>query len=148
MLANNAGTMPLSPLAALEIEEGYRTLDVNVRGVLHDIATALPAMQAQGLRHFANLGSYACYQSSPNIVAYVASKGALAQLTRTLALEAIGYGIRVSVVGSGYVVINLTKAIQPDGQAYLAEHGRAAPRKSRQLPYSWLRTRPTTSSAR
>lgn len=59
--------------------------------------------------------------------AYAASKRALAQLTRTLALEAIGHGIRVNAVGSGDAVTNITSHIQSDGQAYLAEHGRKAP---------------------
>ena len=48
VLINNAGVMPLSPLATLKIDEWNRTLDVNVRGVLHGIAAVLPIMQAQG----------------------------------------------------------------------------------------------------
>lgn len=41
-LVNNAGLMPLSPLDALRTDEWDRMLDVNVRGVLHGIAAALP----------------------------------------------------------------------------------------------------------
>lgn len=66
-------------------------------------------------------------RATGGIAAYAASKGALAQLTRTLALEAITHGIRVNAVGSGDAVTNITNTIQPDGQAYLAEHGRKAP---------------------
>ena len=52
VLVNNAGVMPLSPLEALKVEEWDRMIDVNIRGVLHSIAAALPVMQAQrsGLR--------------------------------------------------------------------------------------------------
>jgi NADP-dependent 3-hydroxy acid dehydrogenase YdfG len=38
VVVNNAGVMPLSPLAALKIEEWNRMIDVNIRGVLHGIA--------------------------------------------------------------------------------------------------------------
>jgi NAD(P)-dependent dehydrogenase (short-subunit alcohol dehydrogenase family) len=73
------------------------------------------------------VGSYACYQAFPLISAYAASKGALAQLTRALSLEAIEHGIRVNAVGSGDVITNITNHIHADGQAFLAEHGKKAP---------------------
>lgn len=74
-----------------------------------------------------NVGSYACHQAFPLIAAYAASKGALAQLTRALSLEAIEHGIRVNAVGSGDVVTNIANHIHADGQAFLAEHGKKAP---------------------
>lgn len=46
VLVNNAGLMPLSPLEALKTDEWDRMIDVNVRGVLHGIAAALPVMRA------------------------------------------------------------------------------------------------------
>src|SRR5688572_15546423 len=48
VMVNNAGVMPLSPLEALKVEEWDRMIDVNVRGVLHGIAAALPRMKRQG----------------------------------------------------------------------------------------------------
>ncbi len=47
VLINNAGVMPLSPLAALKMEEWRQTIDVNVHGVLNGIAAVLPTMQQQ-----------------------------------------------------------------------------------------------------
>jgi NADP-dependent 3-hydroxy acid dehydrogenase YdfG len=44
VLVNNAGVMPLSPLAALKVDEWDTMIDVNIRGVLHGIAAVLPAM--------------------------------------------------------------------------------------------------------
>jgi NAD(P)-dependent dehydrogenase (short-subunit alcohol dehydrogenase family) len=55
------------------------------------------------------------------------SKGALVQLTRTLALEAIEHGIRVNAIGVGDVVTNIWRGQMDDGQAFLADHGRKAP---------------------
>src|SRR5688500_4945192 len=46
VLVNNAGLMPLSPLAALKVQEWDRMIDVNIKGVLYGIAAALPFMQA------------------------------------------------------------------------------------------------------
>jgi NAD(P)-dependent dehydrogenase (short-subunit alcohol dehydrogenase family) len=61
-----------------------------------------------------NIGSYACYQSFPGISAYAAAKGAFAQITRTFALEAIAYGIRVNAVEAGDVVTNLLNTFRDD----------------------------------
>ena len=51
VLVNNAGLMPLSPLAALKVDEWDRMVDVNIKGVLYGIAAALPLMQAQKAGH-------------------------------------------------------------------------------------------------
>ena len=48
VLINNAGIMPLSPLERLKVDEWDRMIDVNIRGVLHGISAAPPAMRAQG----------------------------------------------------------------------------------------------------
>ena len=76
-----------------------------------------------------NIGSYACFQSFPVILTDAATKGALAQLTRTLAVEDIGHGIRVNAVGSGDVVTNILNSVREDGPDFLAEHGKIAPIK-------------------
>ena len=74
-----------------------------------------------------NIASYAAYFAFPQIAAYTSSKGALVQLTRTLALEAIEHGIRVNAIGVGDVVTNIWRGQMDDGQAFLADHGRKAP---------------------
>src|SRR5688500_4163480 len=62
VLVNNAGLMPLSPLAALKIDEWDRMIDVNIRGVLNGVAAALPRFQAQGGGHVVNVASVAAHQ--------------------------------------------------------------------------------------
>ena len=74
-----------------------------------------------------NIGSYACFFGFPQIAAYAASKGGLAQLTRVLAIESIPHGIRVNAVGSDDVVTNLLNDFMPDGRDFLAQHGKNAP---------------------
>ncbi|MFD5461019.1 SDR family oxidoreductase, partial [Streptomyces olivaceus] len=55
VMVNNAGVMPLSPLAALKVDEWDRMIDVNVRGVLYGIAAVLPVMGRQGGGHVVNV---------------------------------------------------------------------------------------------
>jgi len=127
ILINNAGIIINKPVVEMSLEEWNQVLAVNATGAFLFAREAMRPMMAAGSGAIVNIGSYACYQSFPGIAAYAASKGALAQLTRTLALEAIGHGIRVNAVGSGDAITNITNAVHPDGQAYLAEHGRKAP---------------------
>lgn len=127
VLINNAGIIINQPVAEMTLREWNQVMAVNATGAFLFSREAMRPMMAAKSGAIVNIGSYACYQSFPGIAAYAASKGALAQLTRTLALEAIAHGIRVNAVGSGDAVTNITNTIQPDGQAYLAEHGRKAP---------------------
>lgn len=48
VVVNNAGVMPLSALDRLKVEEWDQMIDVNIRGVLHGIAAALPVMKSRG----------------------------------------------------------------------------------------------------
>ena len=55
VLVNNAGVMPLSPLAALKRDEWKRMVDVNIHGVLNGIAAVLPRFVAQQSGHVVNI---------------------------------------------------------------------------------------------
>ncbi len=79
------------------------------------------------------IASYAADQAIPTIAAYTASKGA-PQLTRTLALEVIVYGIRVNAVGSGDVVTNILNDVAEDSPRFLAQHGEKTPIKRAAQP--------------
>lgn len=56
---NNAGLMPLSPVAMGKTDEWNRMVDVNLKGVLNGVAAAHPIMLAQGSGHFVNVSSVA-----------------------------------------------------------------------------------------
>ena len=74
VIVNNAGVMPLSPLAALKVDEWDRMIDVNIRGVLHGIAAALPIMEEQGEGQIINIASTAGHQILPTGSDYCATK--------------------------------------------------------------------------
>ncbi|WP_434599792.1 SDR family oxidoreductase [Streptomyces sp. A5-4] len=100
VFVNNAGLMPLSPLSALKTEEWDRMIDVNVRGVLHGIAAALPVMRAQGGGHFVNIASVGAYEVSPTAAVYCATKFAVRAISEGLRQESAG-DIRVTLVSPG-----------------------------------------------
>ncbi|MGE7387029.1 SDR family oxidoreductase [Streptomyces sp. NPDC004126] len=111
VLVNNAGVMPLSPLAALRVDEWDRTLDVNVRGVLHGIAAALPVMRAQGGGHLVNVASVGAYEVSPTAAVYCASKFAVRAVSEGLRQECADGRIRVTLVSPGVTESELADSI-------------------------------------
>jgi len=103
VLVNNAGVMPLSPLAKLKVDEWDRTIDVNIKGVLYGIAAVLPRMQAQGGGHIINIASIAGIKVfTPIGTVYSATKHAVRAISEGLRVES-GPGIRVTTVSPGAV---------------------------------------------
>ncbi|MGO4303185.1 SDR family NAD(P)-dependent oxidoreductase [Cupriavidus sp. RAF12] len=127
ILVNNAAIIINKRVVDMSLEDWNSIQAVNATGAFLFSREAMRAMVPAKAGAIVNVGSYACYQAFPLIAAYAASKGALAQLTRALSLEAIEHGIRVNAVGSGDVITNITNHIHADGQAFLAEHGKKAP---------------------
>ncbi|SDJ96509.1 NAD(P)-dependent dehydrogenase, short-chain alcohol dehydrogenase family [Actinopolyspora mzabensis] len=127
VLVNNAGIIMFKPVAEMSLQDWESILSVNATGAFLHSREALRVMSEQGSGAIVNVASYASFQVFPTIAAYAASKGALAQLTRTLAVEAIEHGVRVNAVGSGDVVTNILNDVRSDGQEFLAEHGRGTP---------------------
>ena len=127
ILVNNAAIIINKPVVEMSLEDWNSIQSVNATGAFLFSREAMRVMVPAQTGAIVNVGSYACYQAFPTIAAYAASKGALAQLTRALSLEAIDHGIRVNAVGSGDVITKSTNHIHADGQAFLAEHGKKAP---------------------
>ncbi len=127
ILVNNAAIIINKLVVDMSLDEWNSIQAVNATGAFLFSREAMRAMVPAKAGTIVNVGSYACYQAFPLIAAYAASKGALAQLTRALSLEAIEHGIRVNAVGSGDVITNITNHLHADGQAFLAEHGKKAP---------------------
>jgi NAD(P)-dependent dehydrogenase (short-subunit alcohol dehydrogenase family) len=126
-LVNNAGIIINKLVVDMTVEDWDRIFAVNIRGVFLHSREAMRAMIPNRRGAIVNVGSYACFQTFPSIAAYAASKGALAQFTRTLAVEAIEHGIRVNAVGSGDTVTNILNDIHEDGPSALAGYGKNAP---------------------
>lgn len=113
VLINNAGVMPLSMLEALKLDEWNRMIDVNIRGVLHGIAAALPVMQGQRSGQIINVASIGAYRVSPTAAVYCATKYAVRAISDGLRQE-VGGDIRVTLVSPGVVESELAESISDE----------------------------------
>ena len=125
VIVNNAGVMPLSPLAALKVDEWNRMIDVNIRGVLHGIAAVLPAMERQGFGQVINISSIGGLSVSPTAAVYCATKFAVRAISDGLRQESDT--IRVTVICPGVVESELADSISDDtARAAMRDFRRAA----------------------
>ncbi len=104
ILVNNAGTpgVPL-PVAATKPEDWRRVLDANLTGAFLCAREALGGMISENWGRIVNVSSAAARHPLAGMGAYGASKAALDQLTRVLALEGAPYNIAVTGVYPGVV---------------------------------------------
>lgn len=102
-LFNNAGIAIQGEVMDHSAENWMRTLDVNLRGVIHGVLAGYPIMVRQGFGHIVNTASLAGLCPNPGLVAYVASKHAVVGLSTTLRVEGADLGVRCSVVCPGVI---------------------------------------------
>jgi NADP-dependent 3-hydroxy acid dehydrogenase YdfG len=100
VLVANAGVMPISPFDDLRVDDWMDMVDVNVKGVLHGIAAALPVFREQGSGHFVHTASTAAHQLVPTMGVYAGTKMAVRAISEVLRQEADGR-LRVTVVSPG-----------------------------------------------
>jgi NADP-dependent 3-hydroxy acid dehydrogenase YdfG len=119
VIVNNAGVMPLSPLEALKIDEWNQMIDVNIRGVLHGIAAALPVMKKQGSGQVINVSSIGGHATFPTAAVYCATKYAVIAISEGLRQE--NTDIRVTVISPGVTTSELAHSITDEGSAKAME---------------------------
>ena len=109
VIVNNAGIMPLSPMASMKVEEWDRMVDVNIKGVLHGIAAVLPEMTERGSGHIINIASIGALYVAPTAAVYCATKFAVRAFSDGLRQERDD--IRVSCIHPGVVESELALTI-------------------------------------
>jgi NAD(P)-dependent dehydrogenase (short-subunit alcohol dehydrogenase family) len=101
---NNAGTEGTpGPVIAQTAESYAAVFDTNVLGVLLSLKHELRVMQAQGSGSIVNLSSTMGHRGAPGASIYTASKHAVEGLTKSAALEAAAFGVRVNAIAPGPV---------------------------------------------
>ena len=110
VLVNNAGLMPLSPLAEAKVDEWDRMVDVNIKGVLYSIAAVMPVMLQQESGHIVNISSVAGHKVFPAGAVYCATKFAVKAISEGIRLESDGK-IRSTNISPGAVDTELTNTI-------------------------------------
>lgn len=109
VIVNNAGVMPLSPLAELWVHEWNRMIDVNIRGVLHGMAAVLPHMNARKSGQIINLSSIGGHRVWPTCAVYSGTKFAVRAISEGLRQET-SY-LRVTIISPGVVESELADTI-------------------------------------
>ena len=115
VMINNAGLMPHSPLERTKVDEWNQMIDVNIKGVLHGIAAALPHMIRQKSGHIINVSSVAGHKVTRDGAVYSATKHAVRALSEGLRQEVKPYNIRTTIISPGAVETELPNTItEPD----------------------------------
>ena len=107
ILVNNAGiytSLVPTPFDQLSIEEWRRVFDVNVLGMYLATRAVAPFMRRARSGRVINLASGTPYKGVPMFLHYVASKGAVIAMTRSLAKELGGDGVLVNTVAPGFTM--------------------------------------------
>jgi NAD(P)-dependent dehydrogenase (short-subunit alcohol dehydrogenase family) len=103
LMVNNAGIAVGGEFTEFGLEHWNRTIDVNLRGVIHGVHAAYPKMKARGRGQILNTASLAGLVSSPLSGPYSATKHAVVALSLSLRPEAALHGVRVSVLCPGVI---------------------------------------------
>lgn len=103
VLVNAAGIILRADASSTSDEQWQRVMNVNVNGVFFMSRAAIAPMRQQGSGVIINFGSIWGDLGSAGVVAYCASKGAVHQITRAMALDHVRDGIRINAVCPGEV---------------------------------------------
>jgi NADP-dependent 3-hydroxy acid dehydrogenase YdfG len=102
VFASVAGVAINAPLHSGELEDWNRMIDVNLRGVLHGVAAALPVFRTQGSGQFITVASTAAYKWVPGQAVYAASKSAVRALCEVMRQELAPEGLRCTLISPGF----------------------------------------------
>ncbi len=105
ILVNNSGAFDGGPVEDLTMEQWQNCLQVNVTGPFLGSREAFKIMKKQGGGRIINIGSIAAQRPRHSSTPYTTSKHAVWGLTQSLALEGRDYGIAVSVLHPGNVMV-------------------------------------------
>jgi NADP-dependent 3-hydroxy acid dehydrogenase YdfG len=122
VLVGNAGVARTAPVADLDLDDWDAMIDVNLRGVLHGIAAALPVFRAQGRGHLVTTVSTSGLKIVPSQAVYAGTKNAVRTLLEALRQESTDGVLRTTCVSPGFVRTELVDHVEdPEQRARLRE---------------------------
>jgi len=118
ILVNNAGIASLSPSVDMSLEEWKKVIDVNLTGVFLCARVAAREMIKKKYGKIVNISSiYGAVGDIYPTAPYYASKGAVINLTRALAVEWAPHKINVNAIAPGFFPSEMTESVFQDEQA-------------------------------
>lgn len=127
ILVNNAGRTLNKPVTETTVDDFDGILRVNARGNFVQAREAFRVMEAAGGGAIISIASVSSMVAFETQTAYAASKGALAQITRVLAIEGGPKGIRSNAVLPGVIDTDIMDGVVENGREMLASFGAAHP---------------------
>lgn len=103
VLIGNAGISRLGPMADLDLAGWSNMVEVNVKGILHGIAAALPTFRRQGSGHLVTVVSTSGLKIVPTQAVYAGTKNAVRTLLEGLRQESTDGVLRTTSISPGYV---------------------------------------------
>ena len=111
VLVNNAGVAPTGPFLEASVEDWRKVMSIDVDGVFYCTRAALPhLLEVKG--NIVNVSSVSGLGGDWNMSFYNAAKGAVSNLTRSLALELGAKGVRVNAVNPSLTFTDLTQGMK------------------------------------
>lgn len=117
ILVNNAGMQHVAPIDEFPVDVWDTMLALNLSAVFHACRLAIPAMKAKGWGRIISTASAHSLVASPFKAPYVATKHAVAGLTKSMALELAQSGVTANCISPGYVWTALIENQIPDTMA-------------------------------
>ena len=117
ILVNAAGINPRQPADSFTLEAWRLTLDLNLSAPFLLARALVPAMRAKGWGRIINIASLQSVRAFPNGMAYGASKGGVAQMTRAMAEAWSRDGVNCNALAPGFFPTDLTNAVFEDPAA-------------------------------
>jgi NADP-dependent 3-hydroxy acid dehydrogenase YdfG len=111
VLVSNAGISKIGPVGDADVDGWSAMIDVNLRGVLHGIAAAMPVFRRQGSGHFVTTVSTAGLKIVPDMAVYAATKNAVRTLMEGLRQESTDGVVRTTSISPGFVRTELDGSI-------------------------------------
>ena len=108
ILINNAAAFVFGKVEDVTMDDWYRVFGVNVIGYANCVREVLPVFRKEGGGTVVNIASVSAFIAQPEFIPYNASKGAVAQLTRCLAMDLAADNIRVNAICPGAIQTRAT----------------------------------------
>lgn len=120
ILLNAAGVFHPTPAGNTSVEEATSLVDINLMGTWNMINAAVPGMKARKRGKIICIASVAAVYGVPGFALYCATKAAIVQLVRALALELAPHGIQINAISPGNTESPMNAALRSDPVAMQA----------------------------